>query len=243
MLSLSWNTLVIAFMAAAVEWVEAFTVVLAVSTTIGWRRAATAAALALLLLGTLTILTHGATSAALHLPGLRLAVGVFLLLFGLRWFTKAVARMAGLRPLHDEARVFAQTQAQMAHAEGRAASALAFNAVLLEGLEVWLIVAALGSVPEHALSAALGAVLALVTVTIAGLILRGPLTRVPENTLKFIVACALLTLGTFWSAEALSPAAWPWGDLAPLAVFVAYAVGGWVLAARLRPQVPHGARP
>lgn len=243
MLTLSWETLTVSFVGAAVEWVEAFTVVLAVSLTVGWRRAGVAAGMGLFLVGALVVLTHSALTALMRLPYLQFAIGVFLLLFGLRWFVKAVARMAGLRTLHDESRVFTQAQAAAARAEGQAAVLMAFNAVVLEGLEVWLIVAALGSVPGHALSAALGALLALLVVMTAGLALRAPLTRVPENAMKYAVACALLTFGTFWTAEALSPAAWPLGPLSPALVFAAYFAGGKAVAQWRRGRPVPAVRP
>src|SRR5205823_5778368 len=44
---LDWTVVVPAFLAAAVEWVEAFTIVLAVSLSIGWRAASGAALAAL----------------------------------------------------------------------------------------------------------------------------------------------------------------------------------------------------
>ena len=243
MLRLSWETLTVSFVGAAVEWVEAFTVVLAVSLTAGWRRAGVAAGLGLLLVSALMVLTHTAMTLVMRLPYLQFGVGVFLLLFGLRWFGKAVARMAGLRALHDEGRVFTQTQAAAARAEGQAAVLMAFNAVVIEGLEVWLIVAALGSASGHARSASLGALLALLVVMTAGLALRAPLTRVPENAMKYAVACALLTFGTFWTAEALSPAAWPLGELSPILVFIAYFAGGRAVAQWLRRRPAPAARP
>jgi uncharacterized membrane protein len=112
---------------------------------------------------------------------------------------------------------------------------VAFKGVLLEGLEVWLLVVAMG----HGLNlgqSATAAVLALLVVVIAGMALRAPLSAVPENTLKFLVACALLAFGSFWSLAGVlgERAAWPMGDATLPLLFVIYAVCGRVLAAQLR---------
>ena len=77
----------------------------------------------------------------------QVVVGVFLLLFGLRWLHKAILRQAGLKALHDEAEEFEATQqALVDRAEHWVALTTAFNGVLLEGVEVVLIVIALGGV-------------------------------------------------------------------------------------------------
>lgn len=224
------------FLAAAVEWVEAFTIVLAVALTIGWRRATGAAAAALGLIAILIAVT-GAGLAAVQadIDRIRAAIGIFLLLFGLRWYVKAIRRYAGRTALHDEATEFAATREQLDQAEGRAAWVIAFKGVLLEGLEVWLLVVALGHTLSY--SAAAGSALAaLVAVIGAGLALQAPLTRVPENTLKFLVACALLSFGSFWGLGGIvgEQAAWPLGDVTLLLLFAAYAVAGRLVASAAR---------
>jgi uncharacterized membrane protein len=84
-----------AFLAAAVEMVEALTIVLAVGVTRGWRSAVSGVLLALAAL-TLVIAVLG--SAITHLPidALRLIVGTVLLIFGLQWLRKAILRASGL---------------------------------------------------------------------------------------------------------------------------------------------------
>ncbi len=225
------------FLAAAVEWVEAFTIVLAVALAIGWRRAAGAAAAALGLIAALVTVTGIGLQALLQsdMDRIRAAIGIFLLLFGLRWYVKAVRRFAGRTALHDEAKEFAETREQIEHAEARAAWVVAFKGVLLEGLEVWLLVVALG----HTLSyvTATGSALAALAVVIgAGLILKTPLTRVPENALKFMVSCALLSFGSFWGLGGLvgEHAAWPLGDATLPLLFAVYAVCGRLIAWRMR---------
>ena len=231
------------FLAAAVEWVEAFTIVLAVALTIGWRRATGAAAAALGLIVILIAVTGvGLAAARADIDHIRAAIGIFLLLFGLRWYVKAIRRYAGRTALHDEAAEFAATRKQLDRAESHAAWVVAFKGVLLEGLEVWLLVVALG----HTLSypaAAGSALAALVAVIGGGLALRAPLTRVPENTLKFLVACAILSFGSFWGLGGLvgERAAWPLGDVTLPLLFAAYALAGRAIAAASRVALTRGA--
>lgn len=232
----NWGAAGAIFAASAVEWVEAFTIVLAVALSIGWARAAGAAACALGAVAALIAASAaGLQFIATDMQAVRGVIGVFLLLFGLRWFVKAVRRYAGLTRLHDEAEEFRETRDALDHAERRAAWIIAFKGVLLEGLEVWLLVVAMG----HGLDwgqAGGAALLALLLVIAAGMALRKPLTAVPENTLKFLVASALLAFGSFWSLAGLlgERAAWPLGDLSLPLLFLVYAAGGRLLAARLR---------
>jgi uncharacterized membrane protein len=236
MTAAQWGGASALFLASAVEWVEAFTIVLAVALTIGWRRAGSAAAAALAVIAALIAVTGvGLEAAQADIDRIRAAIGIFLLLFGLRWYVKAIRRFAGRTALHDEAREFAQTREQLRQAESRAAWIVAFKGVLLEGLEVWLLVVALG----HTLSypaAAGSALAALVAVIGVGLALKAPLTRVPENTLKFMVACAILSFGSFWGLGGLvgEQAAWPPGDITLLLLFAAYAVAGRIIARATR---------
>jgi uncharacterized membrane protein len=78
-----------------------------------------------------------------------------------------------------------------------------------------------------------------------GAIVHAPLSRVPENTLKFGVGLLLTTFGTFWSAEGAG-ASWPGGDaalpfiLAFLAV-VAFAAVRWLRDRRSARVVAGGA--
>jgi Ca2+/H+ antiporter, TMEM165/GDT1 family len=237
MTAAQWGGVSAIFLASAVEWVEAFTIVLAVALTIGWRRAVAAAVAGLAVVAVLIALTGAGLEAAQADIGLiRGAIGIFLLLFGLRWYVKAIRRYSGRTALHDEAREFAETREQLERAEGQAAWVVAFKGVLLEGLEVWLLVVALG----HTLSygAAVGSAAAsLAAVIVAGLALRAPLTRVPENTLKYLVACAILSFGSFWALGGLAgeQAVWPLGDVTLLLLFAAYALAGRIIAWRSRP--------
>src|SRR5580658_1392768 len=222
-----WTIALPVFLTASVEWVEAFTIVLAVSLSIGWRSAIGAALSALVVLAGMTVLTGGALMAGVDVTALRLAIGVLLLLFGVRWLAKAIARDAGLIARRDEAREFAQTQAELNRGDRFAGWLIAFKGVLLEGLEVWLIVVALGMHGAWASSAG-AAIAALIVVAAAGLLVRAPLAAVPENAIKFAVGAMIVSFGTFWTLEAIGgPAVWPGGDWSLLGLVVFYAGGGF----------------
>lgn len=226
-----WGVFLPAFLAALVEWVEAFTIVLAVALGIGWVRAGSAALAALALLSILAALTGGILRLGAGLVWLQGAIGLFLLLFGARWLTKALARQAGLKPLHDEDAEFAEVRASLATAERSAAWSVAFQGVLIEGLEVWLIVVAFAARAAHPAVPAAGALLALVLVGLAGAFVQAPLRRVPENAIKLAVGAMILAGGTFWLHEALAgPDAWPYGDWSLPALFLFYLLGSLGLA-------------
>ncbi len=153
---------------------------------------------------------------------LQLAVGVLLLLFGMRWLRKAILRAAGVIALHDEALAFADGCAALRAAHPRRgwdaiAVVTAFKAVVLEGLEVVFIVLAVGAVGGLLVPASLGALAACALVVIAGCAVHRPLARIPENTLKFAVGVLLSAFGAFWVGEGLG-LHWPGDDLAILGI-------------------------
>ncbi len=227
--------LIATFVTASVEWVEAYTIILAVALSIGWRRALGAAGTALLVLAVLTSFGSFALTRIHDFMILQLVVGVFLTLFGVRWLGKAVARGAGLKKLHDEDAEFAALRARQDISEARAAWFIAFNGMMLEGLEVWLIVVALGVQTHHTLAAASAAIAALVVVAAAGALARKPLSKVPENTIKFTVGSGILSFGTFWVLEALGYV-WPLGEASLLALFAFYILGGLALVRLYTPK-------
>ncbi|MBV9375068.1 MAG: TMEM165/GDT1 family protein [Alphaproteobacteria bacterium] len=227
-----------AFLASLVEVVEAFTIVLAVATLRGWRPAAIGTAGALALLAALVLLL-GPLLGQIPIAWLQLAIGVLLLLFGLGWLRKASLRAAGVIPLHDEEAIFAAETARLD--AGRplrrrslqwAAGITALKAVILEGLEVVFIVIAVGAGRGLLLPASLGALAACTLVLAIGVLLHRPLSRVPENSLKFGVGVMLSAFGVFWTGEGLG-IAWPGQDLALLwfaALFLATGLAGASLA-------------
>lgn len=226
---LQWTILIPSFLTAGVEWVEAFTIVLAVALSIGWAAATGAALTALAVLAVMTVVTGGVISLGVGIDWLQGVIGIFLLLFGVRWLAKAIARQAGLKALHDETEEFSHTRAQLKSGDWYGGWVIAFKGVLLEGLEVWLIVVALGAHGGWAASIT-GAIAALLVVLAAGLAIRAPLARVPENAIKFVVGVMIVSFGTFWTLEALGgSAAWPAGDWSLLILAAFYAIGGVVL--------------
>ena len=239
------STVTASFLASFVEVVEAFTIVLAVGVTRGWRPALTGAGLALALLAAL-VLAFGPLLALIPITLLQFVVGVLLILFGMRWLRKAILRGAGVIALRDEAAAFSRETDMLSRQAGdrRAdylAGLAAFKAVLLEGVEVVFIVIAVGAAHDQTLYAGLGALAAFVLVTLIGLAVRRPLARVPENALKFVVGLMLTSFGIFWTGEGLG-AQWPGADLALLAIFAVIAAASFAMVRWLRDAYPSPAR-
>jgi uncharacterized membrane protein len=105
--------------------------------------------------------------------------------------------------------------------------------VLLEGLEVVFIVIAFGSAQGHLGLAVAGAAAAFVVVVFAGAVARGPLSRVPENTIKFAVGLLLTSFGCFWGAEGAG-VDWPGDELSLLAVIAFFGFVSLALVHGLR---------
>jgi uncharacterized membrane protein len=238
------------FVASVVEWVEAFTIVLAVGNTRGWRSPlwGTAAGLGTLavivtLFGTPLIIFHDQVSQSFHI-----VVGILLLLFGMRWLRKAILRFAGIVALHDEELIYQREVAEL-RAQGLSPNRwdnigfwFAYKAVLLEGLEVAFIVIALGAQGGLALQAAiLGAAAAFLVTMVAGAVLHKPLAFVPENFMKFVVGAMLTTFGIFWGAEGLL-VEWPMRDAALLLILAGVCLVSLVAVRMLALIAPQGAR-
>jgi Ca2+/H+ antiporter, TMEM165/GDT1 family len=213
-------------LAAGVEWVEALTIVLAVGLFKGWRTAFVGLALGLVALVALVALFGVTITSHISISAARTLVGVFLLLFGLKWLHKAILRSSGLKSLHDEAKTFDETS-QMLMASGGRRSGLdrvgvttSFGGVFLEGLEVVFIVVALGGL-QNIPAATIGALASLAIVGTAGVVFRHPLTRVPENTMKYVVGIMLTAFGTFFTGEGIGVHWWG-SDLSLLVLIAAY---------------------
>ncbi|MDT5333245.1 MAG: hypothetical protein QOF31_4542, partial [Mycobacterium sp.] len=215
-------------------------VVLAMGTARDWRSALSGVAAGLLLLAA-AVAVLGPAISAVPLDDLRLLVGGVLLIFGLQWLRKAVLRASGHKALHDEDALFHQQLAAAQSAAGgrhglvpdRYGFTVSFKSVLLEGLEVVFIVLTFGSNAHDVPVAAVAALIAVVVVAGAGIAVRAPLSRVPENTMKFVVGVLLCAFGTFWGAEGAG-ASWPGSDAAILVLVLLYAGVGLLLAAALR---------
>ena len=233
-----WTATLPAFLASLVEFVEALTVVLAVGITRGWRPAILGSIAAIALLG-LLVLLFGPLLTRFPITWLQIAVGVLLILFGMRWLRKAILRAAGVTDMHDESSAFEQQKRGLegANSPGRALDVIgfltAFKAVTLEGFEVVFIVIAVGATANALVPASAGAAVAGLLVVTAGALLQRPLSRVPENALKFAVGVLLSAFGTFWFGEGTGMK-WIGEDLAIVGLIVGYALTSFAAIALCR---------
>jgi uncharacterized membrane protein len=228
------------FLACIVEAVEATTIVLAAGTTRHWRSAMLGVLSGLAVL-VVAIAIAGPAISLLPIGILRLVVGGLLLVFGLQWMRKAILRASGYKALHDETAIYQMEVAAAAKAEAGSrggvkdwyAFTLSFKGVVLEGLEVVFIVLTFGTNQKNLPVAAIAAGVAVVIVVILGAVVRGPLSRVPENTLKFVVGVMLTSFGVFWGAEGAG-AVWPGADASLLVIVPVVLVAALVLAGGMR---------
>ena len=252
-----WTIFAAAFLASAVEFVEAFTIVLVIGVTINWRSSFLGMGAALVTLAFIVGVFGAGLIRVIPIEALRLVVGLLLLLFGLKWLKKALLRYSGLKAIHDEEAIY-EAQLEELKAKGIVGSkrldpfgvVTSFKSVLLEGLEVAFIVLTFGlqaNSPGHQNGigiAALGAAAALGVVIVIGAVVRAPLQRVPENTLKFVVGVMLASFGTFWGGEGLGTQWWG-GDLSLFPILGFYLVLSGTLvvwlksAPRLRENLPN----
>ena len=219
------------FLASLVEGVEALTIVLAVGTTRSWRSTRYGIYAALFTLAAFVAIL-GPALTAIPINALRLGIGGLLLIFGLQWLRKAILRASGLKPLHDEAAIFDKAAAEARKAKngghkGRIddwySFTVAFKGVLLEGLEIAFIVVTFGANQGSIPLAVIGAIGAILVVVAAGRLVHQPLSKVPENTLKFVVGVMLTSFGIFWGSEGAG-IHWPGSDTALLGVIALIAL-------------------
>lgn len=231
---MDWGVAIASGLASGVEFVEAFTIVLAVAAGRNWRSSLQGAVLAIVALAAIVAVFGVALLRYIPLDVLRTVVGVFLLLFGLKWLRKAILRQGGVLRMHDEASIFAHEVEQLKKGatdwEGLVTS---FNGVLLEGLEVVFIVISLGTSMRAFGPAIGGAAVALLIVLIAGVALRSPLQKVPENTMKFAVGVMLTTFGTLWAGEGLGVHWWG-ADASAIWLLAGYILITWGAVAWVR---------
>ncbi|MDE3102391.1 MAG: hypothetical protein KGJ98_09160 [Chloroflexota bacterium] len=225
------------FLASSVEMVEASTIVLAVGVSREWRSTLIGVGSALVALAAI-VAALGPALALIPIDALRLFIGALLLIFGLQWLRKAILRASGHKAPHDEDAIYKRelADARSAQTELRAgmdwyAFTLSFKGVFLEGLEVIFIVLTFGTTQGSIPLAALGAAAAVLLVGTAAVIVHQPLSRVPENAMKFVVGALLTTFGLFWGGEGLG-VAWPGQDAAiPMVLgFVLVVAAGFVAA-------------
>jgi uncharacterized membrane protein len=235
-------------LASAVEFVEAFTVVLAMGLTRGWRATLWGAAAAIALLAVVTAIAGYALVEWVPESAVQLAIGSLLLIFGLQWLRKAILRSAGLKALHDEEQTFLEEREAARRAGDERKLGLdwfgfvvSFKAIFLEGLEVVFIVITFGLNADSIPLAAAGAAVAGGVVLTTGALMHQPLSRVPENLIKYAVGLLLATFGTFWAAEGLGvftegreSLEWPGGDWAILALLALWVAVSQITVALLR---------
>ena len=230
--SLSGNDIALfisVFLACAVEAVETVTIILAAGTSRDWRSKFQGVISGLIVLAGLIVIL-GPSIENLPKSTLRLAVGGLLLVFGMQWLRKAILRASGFKALHDEDKIYleeVEAAKKVAKVSRLSVSdwyafTLSFKGVLLEGLEVVFIVVTFGIIqkgsnPQAFLLAIWAAAIAVILVTIAGFAIHKPLSKVPENTMKFVVGTLLTSFGIFWGAEGAG-AEWPHKDLSLLAI-------------------------
>jgi uncharacterized membrane protein len=230
------------FLACLVEAVEALTIVLAAGTARDWRSALTGTLTGLLVL-VAAIAVLGPAISALPLDGMRLFVGGLLLIFGLQWLRKAILRASGNKALRDEAVEYQSAIAEMPDTPSRRratdwyAFTLSFKGVVLEGVEVVFIALTLGATQAQIPLAAAAAIAAVLLVAAAGYAIRTPLSRVPENALKFVVGVMLTAFGIFWGTEGAG-AHWPGDDIALLILVPAVALFGLIMVAVFKRRQP-----
>ncbi len=194
-------------------------IVLGVGATRGWGSTLVGAAAGFALLA-LVIAVLGVALAAIPIGPLRVLVGSLLLLFGLQWYRKGIARVAarGLAGMGEQ-----EVQDRDVPAAGMdwVGFLLSFKGVLLEGLEIALIVVSFGLAAGQLGLSVVGAVAALVVIGVVGFALKGLVTRIPRSLLQLVVGTLLTSFGTFWSLEGLG-VQWPQSDLDILGLLLLY---------------------
>ena len=217
-------TLVGAALAVGLELLEALAIVLAVGSVRRPRDAVLGAIGAVVLLAIVVLVIGPLVLARLPLDPLHVVIGTALLLFGLEWLRKGVLRLAGRRSPSNSFQEYLEEREAMEGMPppepGRPdwpARIVAGKGVLLEGVEVVLIVAALGAGKDGLAPAVAGAAVAVLLVIGIGFALHRPLMRLPESHLKYAVGIVLSSFGVFFLGEGLG-VEWPGGDAALLYV-------------------------
>ncbi|MCF8563903.1 hypothetical protein LLE49_04015 [Alicyclobacillus tolerans] len=230
------------FLGAGVEFVEALTIILAVGAIRGWKSALTGAGAALVVLAVLVAAVGAPLSVVIQVYWVQLIVGLMMLLFGIRWLRKAILRYSGLKALHDEAESYDKELERQKRAGAvssgidRVGFTATFSSTFLEGLEAVFIVITFGLGSHNMESSVIGAVVATAVVVFLGFVLRNPLKKVPENTLKFIVGVMLTSFGAFWIGEGLG-ATWPSKDLSILYMAGTLCLYSWLQVSRCKRQL------
>ncbi len=195
------------FVASVVECVEAWTVVVAVGLTRGWRAPLLGVVVAVTVIGALVVAFGATLVDRIDEQLFEVVSGTLLSLFGVRWMRKAILRSIGVVALSDEHVRYRKTLDALGNERTEqafdwAGFSIATKTMLLEGLEITFLVITLGASGGASYPVAItGAVAAFVVVGAVGWFARAPLDNVPENELKGFVSVMLVTFGTYWVAE------------------------------------------
>jgi uncharacterized membrane protein len=186
------------FGASALELAEAALVVLVVISR-GQRRAALAgAAVAAIIVVGVAVALGPQVLGLVPIDRLRQLLGAGLLLLGCFWLLQAVVRPDATA---DELAHEAGAARRWAGRGPVAAALISAKAVGVEGAEAAVLTVAIGA-PHDALgSAAVGAALAVVGVTLLAARLEGRLTALAGQTLNRVAGTALAFVGAYWLAE------------------------------------------
>ena len=244
--AVQWGVVIAAFFASAVEYVEAFTIVLAVGVTRSWRSSILGALAATATLAVIIALFGVSLVRLVPIDVLRFVIGSLLMLFGMKWLRKAILRYSRVKALRNEAALY---QAEVAQLEEEPRPdpgkfdtlgfAVSYKSVLLEGLEVAFIVITFGIGAKdnsNWLPSIIGAAAAAVLVIGAGLLVHAPLAKVPENALKFGVGLMLVSFGSFWAGEGAG-VEWPGADFSIIGLLLGYVLASYLLILWLQGQV------
>lgn len=230
------------FIGTAVEFVEALTVILAVGMVRGWKYALWGAVAASVLLALLVLLVGAPLAQIIQIRWVQIVIGLCSLLFGIRWLRKAILRYSGLKAIHDEEEAFQEElerQRKAGNSGGgfdRFAFMTTFGITLLEGLEAIFIVITFG-LSLHAMKfTIIGAVFGVIAVILAGWIVRKPLSKVPENTMKYIVGIMLTSFGAFWMGEGFG-VEWPQKDMSILYIAITLLAFSYLMVRRIKLQL------
>jgi uncharacterized membrane protein len=215
------------FLAAGIEVIEMVAIVVAVGATRSWRAALAGAAGGLVVLAAL-ITALGTALRDVPLQPIRLVVGALLLVFGLQWLRKGVLRVATQGWAVGQGEEHVDDLDVPPDLFDWTGFVLSFKGVSLEGLEIAVIVVAVGGGAGALGSAIVGAVAAVVVLAAVGAATYRLIAAIPRRALQLFVGALLSAFGTFWAALGVG-VSWPGSDLALLWLVALYAATGVVL--------------
>jgi uncharacterized membrane protein len=215
------------FFAAAIEVIEMVAIVVAVGSTRSWRAALLGAGGGLVVLAAL-ITALGTALRTVPLQPIRLVVGALLLVFGLQWLRKGVLRVAAQGWAVGQGEEYVDDGDLPAGRFDWTGFVLSFKGVSLEGLEVAVIVVALGGASGALGSAIIGAIAAVVVLAAVGAATYRLIARIPRRALQLFVGALLSSFGTYWAGQGVG-VGWPGGELALVWLVALYAAAGLVL--------------